>query len=233
MKLLLFLLTAAAALPSTIAIFLTYVPWDVPNNDVKHVTFPMNIANTPKKRGYYFAQYFLLTGQEEGTYIGLQPQDDGTIRAVFSSFAKGATADDANCHDGSDGGPGVTCAVVFDGTHANTYNLEVRNIVGTTWNGTVIDTVTGRSMHIGTFALPTGTGLGLRWHMGFVQYLKSAPLCSELPYTSVVFGVPTTDAGVGSLKDPYEVGDCMRQDNFSFTTADNGVAITVGSPPTQ
>ena len=231
MKILFFLLTAAAVLPSTLGIFLSYVPWSVPNNDVKsHVVFPMNIANAPKKRGYYFMQYFTFTGQVNGSYIGLQPQDDGSIRAAFSTFMDKSTTSDANCHLGADYGPGVTCGVIFKGSYANTYDLDVRNTGGTTWTGTVIDTVTRVSTHIGTWTLPSGGGTTLAWHIGAVEYFKSPiPACDKMPYTSVVFGVPRTDAGVGSVKDPYEVGACKGKDNFKFTrTADLGVEISVG-----
>jgi hypothetical protein len=43
--------------------------------------------------------------------------------------------------------------------------------------------------------------------------------------------VPKTDAGVGTLNDPYEVGACASHDNFKFTrTADKGVDISTGFP---
>ena len=231
MKILSFLLTAAAFLPSTLGIFLVYIPWSVPNNDVKrHVIFPMNIANAPHKRGYYFMQYFTFTGQVNGSYIGLQPQDDGSIRAAFSTFMDKSTTSDANCHIGADGGPGVTCGVIFKGSYANTYDLDVRNTGGTTWTGTAIDTVTGASTHIGTWTLPSGGGTTLAWHTGAVEYfLSPIPTCDKLPHTSVVFGVPRTDAGVGSVQDPNEQAPCAQKDNFKFTrTADHGVEISVG-----
>ena len=140
----------------------------------------------------------------------------------------GSTTKDANCHLGADGGPGVSCAVDFNGTYAHTYNLDVRNTEGSTWTGTAIDTVTGIGTHIGTFTLPKG-GTTLAWQIGFVEYFFPTPPCNQLPYTSVVFGVPTTDAGVGRLDDPYEVGDCAGQDNFRFSrTADNGLDISAG-----
>ena len=231
MKLLPFLLRAAAVLPSTLAISLAYVPWDVPNNDIKHVIFPMNIAKAPHQRGYYFVQYFILNGQVSGSYIGLQPQDDGTIRAAFSTFINGSTTSDGNCRRGAKS-RGVNCLVDFRGTYAHTYNLDVRNSEGSTWTGTVIDTVTGISTHIGTFTLLSGSETTLAWHRGLVVYLlPSTDPSTELPNTSVKFGVPKTDAGVGILKDPYEAAAFAGHDNFKFTrTADNEVDISVGSP---
>jgi len=229
---LLLLLRAAAVLPSTLAaITLAYVPWDVPNNDVKHAVFPMNISKAPYRSGYYFVQYFILNGQTTGNYIGLQPQDDGTVHAVFSTFMDGSTTSDDNCHRGP-GGRGVKCAVDLQGTYSNTYDLDLRNIEGTTsWTGTAIDTVTGISTHIGTFILPSGSGTTLAWHRGLVAYLPSTLPCSELPNTSVVFGVPRTDAGVGTLNNPYEAGACGSHDSLKFTrTADNEVDISIGFP---
>jgi hypothetical protein len=237
MKIYLLLLTAAAVLPPTLAMFVAYLPWDVPKDDVTHVTFPMNIANAPHERGYYFSQYYILTGQDKGNYIGLLPRPDAgpgmsVIRAAFSTFVPGSTTnDDDYCSPGADGGPGISCAVDFDGTYAHTYNLEVRNTQGTTWNGTAVDTATGRRIHIGSYTLPAGTGTTLQWHTGFVEYFVSTPPCSDLPYTSVVFGVPTTDAGVGSLRDPTEQGACAGKDNFQFKrTAENGIEISAGFP---
>ena len=239
MKFYLFLFTAAAVLPPTLAIFLAYIPWDVPNGEVKHVTFPMNIANAPHERGYYFSQYYILTGQKAGNYIGLQPRPDAgpgrsIVHGTFSTFVPGSTVNDKDhCKPGADGSPdGVSCAVDFEGTYANTYNLEVLNTEGTTWNGTAVDTVTGRRIHIGSYTLPAGTGTTLQWHIGFVEYFPSPPPpCDKLPYTSVMFGVPTTDAGKGSLKNPYEVGPCKGEDSFRSTrTPDGGVDISAGFP---
>ena len=45
-----------------------------------------------------------------GSYIGLQPQDDGTVHAGFSTFINGSTTSDGNCHLVSDGGHGVSSA---------------------------------------------------------------------------------------------------------------------------
>ena len=238
-----FLLLIAAGLSPTLAIFIAYLPWYVPENDVKHVTFPMNIANAPHEYGYYFAQFYILTGQEKGSYIGLLPRTDAgpgmsVIRAAFSTFVPNSTTNDNDyCHIGADGGPGITCAVDFDGTYAHTYNLEVRNTQGTTWNGTAVDTVTGRRIHIGSYTLPAGTGTTLEWRTGFVEYFPwPLPVardwkCSDLPHTSVVFGVPSTDAGVGGLLKPAEHTPCDGQDNFKYNmTPDNGFDISLGFP---
>ena len=41
--------------------------------------------------------------------------------------------------------------------------------------------------------------------------------------------MPTTDAGVGHLLDPYEGGACRWQDNFNYTrTVDGGLDMSVG-----
>lgn len=228
-------LFAAAVLQPTLAIFLGYVPWDVPNNDVKHITFPMSIADAPHQTGYYFMQYWILAGHNTGNYIGLQPRPDSSpgnsvIHGTFSTFVPGSTINDpTHCHDGADGGPGVSCAVDFAGTYAHTYNLEVSNTQGTTWNGTAVDTVTGERIFIGSFNLPAGSGTTIAWHTASVEYYVSTPACNAFPHTSVVFGVPKTDAGVGTLGEPYEVGACAGKDNFQWTrNGDGGVQITAG-----
>ena len=124
MKIYLFLLTAAAVLPPTLAMDVAYIPWDVPKNDVAHVIFPMNMANTPHEDGYYFSQYFTFTGQTKAAT--LVPRYDAgpgmsIIHAVFSTFVPGSTTIDYEyCHPGADGGPDVSCAINFGGTYANT-----------------------------------------------------------------------------------------------------------------
>ena len=70
--------------------------------------------------------------------------------------------------------------------------------------------------------------------MGFVEYYpwNSGPhACSSLPYTSVIFGVPTTttSGAIGSLEDAYEYGDCVGKVSFeTHRTSDQGVAVSVG-----
>jgi len=213
------------------------LPWRITGispSPLTDITFPINVANAPHKHGYYFAQQFNFSGQGIG-YTGLQPQYDASngtsfIRAVFSTFINGSTLNDPDhCTPGADGGPGVSCAAIFTGTYANTYNLEVRNTEGTTWNGTAIDTVTGRRIHIGSYTLPVGTEGIQHYEFGFVEYFLWTSTCQDLPYTSVVFGEPsTTVGGVGDLHDPLPQGDCTGKDNLQFKKSAQGIEISAG-----
>ena len=233
-----FLLTAAAVLPPTIATFNAYLLWDVPKGDVKNLTFPMNIANAPHDWGYNFAQQYQFSGQDfdESNRIDLQPCPDASsgksmIQATFSTFTPGSSTDDkVHCTSEADSSPGVRCSVEFEGTYDHTYNLTVRNTQDTTWIGTVVDTVTKREIHIGSYTLPAGTGNTLKFGSGYVSYWTWPPVpCNNLPYMSVVFGVPTTDAGVATLQDPWEMGTCEHHANFKFTrTLDDGLEISAG-----
>jgi hypothetical protein len=71
--------------------------------------------------------------------------------------------------------------------------------------------------------------------MGFVEYYlwndgKNHP-CSTLPYTSMVFGVPTTttSGAIGSLRNAYEYGKCVGKVGFkTHRTSDQGAAVSVG-----
>jgi hypothetical protein len=245
MKIYLFLFTVATVLPPTLAMMLTrlmgviaHISWSMPNDDVTHITFPINIANAPHKSVYRFSHTFILGGQRAADIIiGLLPQPDAgpgisVIRAIFeSTLSLGPTINvDDNCTP--DDGGGAVCTVNFNGTYDNMYNLGVRHTGGTTWNGMVINTVTNRRIHIGSITLPVGVGTNSILQCSFVEFADSEEEipCNKFPHSSVVFGVPTTDAGVGELEDPTERG-CAGEDNFEFQrTADDGIEILLGSP---
>ncbi|KAE8331376.1 hypothetical protein BDV39DRAFT_201027 [Aspergillus sergii] len=194
--------------------------------------------------GWYFAQDFQFIGTSGVGYIGLQPRPDvGSetfIHAVFSSFVNGSISQDANCHDGADGGPGVSCAVDLPGNYSNMYHLRVQNTGGTTWNGTLIDTVTGVETHIGSYTLPTGS-LGIQGNqVGFVEWWPFnngfPATCDSLSQTSVVFGVPTTStegAGPGELENAYEVYECAGKQDFKSQRLSDGVEVKVGFKKNQ
>ena len=81
--------------------------------------------------------------------------------------------------------------------------------------------------------LPSGTG-GLKGsQVGFVEYfpwnMGSHP-CSDLPYTKVTFGVPTTttDGATGTIGDAYEIGDCVGKVDFARNRTPAGDEISVG-----
>jgi hypothetical protein len=237
----LLLITSVVALLPTLAMGLVGIDWSVSNipaSGLTNITFPFSIANSPHKTGYYFAQQFNFNGQTNVGYTGLQPRPDSggnpVIHAAFSSFINGTTTTDSNCSPGADGGPGVSCAVEFSAPYADTYQLVVLNTKGTTWNGTAVDTTTGKSVHIGSWTLPSGTGGIKGSQVGFIEYYlwndgKNHP-CPSLPFTSMAFGVPitTTSGAIGSLTNAYEYGDCVGKVAFKSQKTTQGVQVQVG-----
>ncbi|KAB8212790.1 hypothetical protein BDV33DRAFT_186140 [Aspergillus novoparasiticus] len=221
---------------------LAYIKWNmhnVPEAGLGDIIFPMSIQKATHEEGWYFAQDFEFIGASDVGYTGLQPRPDigneTRLHAVFSSFVNGTTSKDPNCYDGADYGPGVSCAVDVSGKYSNMYHLRVQNTRDTTWNGTLIDTVTGIETHIGSYTLPTGS-LGIKGsQLGFVEWWpfnNGLPVtCGSLNQTSVAFGIPTTStegAGPGSLEDPYEVYECAGKQNFKFKRVSDNVEVGVG-----
>ncbi|KAF3386890.1 hypothetical protein F1880_001179 [Penicillium rolfsii] len=209
---------------------------NVPSNGLTDISFPISMPNAPHKSGYYFAQQFNFNGQSDVGYTGLQPRPDANgksiIHGVFSSFIDGTTTTDANCSVGADGGPGVSCAVDVQATYDHGYLLEVQNTGGTTWTGTLVDSVSGTRTHIGSYTLPSGTGGIKGSQVGFVEYYPwnaGSHACGDLPKTSVTFGAPISTTGKsGSLDQPYEYGDCVGQVGFSTMQSGTGYEVTVG-----
>ncbi|KAJ5372369.1 hypothetical protein N7517_004375 [Penicillium concentricum] len=204
----------------------------VSEDGIREITFPINIANAPHEEGFYFAQQFTFAGQSDVGYTGLQPQVDSSagsvVHAAFSSFVPGSTTTDENCSDGADGGAGVSCAVNINGTYANTYNLNVKNSEGTTWVGTLIDAVTGKETHIGSYTLPDTTRGIEGSQLGFVEYFVGTEECGDLPKTAVTFGNPIVEGLTGSIGVPYEYGDCVEKSAFETHSVKDGVEISVG-----
>lgn len=129
----------------------------------------------------------------------------------------------------------MSCSVEFSAPYADAYQIVVINTQGSTWSGTAVDTTTGKRVNIGSWTLPTGTGGIKGSQVGFVEYYPwndggNHP-CPTLPYTSMVFGVPTTttSGAIGSLGDAYEYGDCVGEVAFKTDrTSDQGVEVSVG-----
>ncbi|KID72158.1 uncharacterized protein G6M90_00g027960 [Metarhizium brunneum] len=209
-----------------------------PAGGLKDVTFPFNMAGAAHTSGYYFAQQFKFNGIPDVGYCGIQnrPNKNGKsiVHGVFSSFQKGTTTSDPNCHTGADGGPGVSCAVDFEGDYSATYNIVVENESGTKWKGTAVNAATGKSVHIGSWTLPSGARGIESSQVGFVEYYpwnSGTHKCSDLPKTSVTMYKPTSKtagAGAGAIGKPYEYGDCVGKVNFSTVGVPDGWKITVG-----
>ncbi|CAI7613071.1 unnamed protein product [Penicillium bialowiezense] len=205
------------------------ISWSVsnaPESGLKELTFPMNVGAAPHETGYYFAQQFNFVGQSDVGYTGLQPRKDSgsksVLHAAFSSFIAGTKSTDENCSDGADGGAGVSCAV----------DIEVNNTVGTTWVGTLVDSVSGSETRIGSYELPSGSQGIKGSQVGFVEYYpwnaQASHECSQLPKTAVTFGKPVAEGYVGELTKAYEYGDCVGKVDFETHYTDDGVETSVG-----
>ncbi|KAK7039662.1 beta-glucan synthesis-associated [Favolaschia claudopus] len=173
---------------------------NVPSTGLMDITFPMAILEADHISGYYFAQQFDFTDPSAFGYTGLQPRPDRNgstvLHAAFSSFTNGTTSTDANCHNGADGGPGVSCSVEWNGVYGRTYNLEVAYEPSSkNWVGSVIDTVTGQRVHMGSYKLPSGVGGIASSEVGFIEWypwnVRVPPNhCAKLPYqkTHLIMG---------------------------------------------
>ncbi|KAI1501793.1 hypothetical protein F5X99DRAFT_418368 [Biscogniauxia marginata] len=226
----------------TLSFALVGLDWSfdtTPSGGLNDVTFPMNIAHAPHESGFYFAQQFNFENVENVGYTGLQPREDSSgnsiVHAAFSSFQGGTTTGHPNCHDGADGGSGVSCAVDIHGDYSHTYNCVVENTGGTTWRGTLVDTVTGESNVIGEWTLPSGSGKLKGSQLGFVEYYpwngQPSHTCDSLPKTEVTFYYPTTKtsgAGYGKIPDVYEYGDCVGKAGYSSSQGSSSWTIEVG-----
>jgi len=125
--------------------------------------------------------------------------------------------------------------VEFSAAYADGFQIEVINTEGNRWSGAVVDTTTGTKVHIGSWTLPAGTKGIKGGQVGFIEYFPwndgQSHACSTLPYTSMVFGVPTTSTtgAIGSLGNAYEYGNCVGQVEFKTNrTIDLGVEVSVG-----
>ncbi|MEU9126390.1 galactosylceramidase [Streptomyces sp. NPDC048506] len=213
------------------------VGWSIPNtpsSGLTNITFPLTVNQaTAHQSGIYFAQqYSFANGMG---YTGLQPRENSgggeRLSARFSTFTAGASTTDPNCHEGADGGPGVTCAVDFDAVYGHRYDITVERTADDTWTGTATDTVTGASTHLGTYTLPAGSGNLQGSQGGFVEYYAGIPSCSEMPRSDVVFGGPTsTDAGGlnGTTRANYEYSDCVGQSDYHAEDDGTGTHVTRG-----
>ncbi|KAM3550631.1 hypothetical protein ARSEF4850_008251 [Beauveria asiatica] len=221
--------------------------WSFPDaesgsNLIKDVTFPFDLSRAPQKEGFYFAQQFYFDSAQDCAYTGLQPRPSNAsgsvIRAVFSSFIDGTTSNSPLCHVGADGGPGVSCAVEFNGDYSHKYECVAETTDGgNTWQGTVVNTDTGAWHSIGEWTLPKkAAGIKPRG-VGFVEYYiyphdrHNTEICNALPTTEISFFSPssnTNGASEGTLGKPYEYGVCERRSAFKTWGISDGYYVKTG-----
>ncbi|UNI23811.1 hypothetical protein JDV02_009607 [Purpureocillium takamizusanense] len=241
MKLMPTIVAVCMATPST-ALFLVNNAWKfakIPTDGLDDITFAFNLKNAPHKRGFYSSQEFNFFNVSAVGYMGVQPRPDSNgksiVHAAFSSFQKGATTKHRNCHNGADGGPGISCSVDIEGDYSHTYNLTVETSGERTWKGTMVDTVTGMATVIGEWTLPYGSGKLKNGELGFVEYFlwdsRSPHACDTLPKTEVTIFDPTSrtnGASGGNMGRPYAVGNCRGKAGYSATQVSSGWNIKVG-----
>ncbi|SLM62541.1 hypothetical protein DAQ1742_01579 [Dickeya aquatica] len=192
------------------------------------VVYPMNILSGPKKRKIYYSQagFFQKSASSEDLYYtGLQPQDDGSVRALFSVFGKGVKKIDKHCTSDADGDPGASCAVIIPNFQLNrTYlliaeldkQLPDKNI----WVGFVIDTSNNKKTRIGSWATPVGWGKLSGNSIGFVEDFIGVNNCADIVATRVEFKPIEHYRSDGRLVDgkmnkAYGVGVCDGKVPFS------------------
>ncbi|WP_218108494.1 RICIN domain-containing protein, partial [Actinacidiphila rubida] len=214
------------------------ISWSIPNtpaSGLTTLTFPLTVnPATAHQDGIYFAQQFSFQKNVAG-YTGLQPRANSggheRLHGVFSVFGDGTTTSDPHCSAGADGGSGVSCAVEFDGVYGHQYALNVARTGTDTWSGSATDTVTGTSVHIGTYTVPAGSGNLQGSQGGFVEYYLGIPSCATMPRSDAVFGGPTsTDAGglSGTSTADYEYSDCVGQSGYQAQQVGSGTHVTRG-----
>ncbi len=167
---------------------------------VTDLTFPLMIKeSTLRKEGLFLAYqyYFTKKHSEIPGYLGLQPLSDENgkqrLRAIFSSFNPEATTTDSNCRGGADGGKGVSCSVTFNTTYGSKYDIKIHKIGDHVWSGDLIDSGSGKKIHLGSYKLPESTGDLQLMGTGFLEYYGGHPewtvnRCSELPKISAEIG---------------------------------------------
>lgn len=188
--------------------------------------------DTAHVSGNYVADQFQFLNQTDVGYMGLQPRANQNgqqiLHAAFSSFIAGTTSSDSQCSDGADGGSGVSCAVDFAADYSHGYTLTVARSGTDTWSGTVKDSVTGTSTHIGTYVLPSNSG-NLRSSQGGFLENYNTQSCSTVPRADVSVGAPTTSTGLtGKSYNAHEYGDCLGSADYSSSVVGNGLRIQRG-----
>ncbi|KAI1045850.1 hypothetical protein LB505_010610 [Fusarium chuoi] len=234
----------ALNLPS-LGLAAVYNAWEfakAPSTGLNDITFPMSMKGAPRTYGYYFAHQFSFKGISDIGYTGLQPRPDingkQVVHAVFSSFQKGTTTQHKNCHEGADGGAGVSCAIDIFGDYSHLYHLVVKNVGGTTWRGILKDTVAGTSNVIGEWTLPSSARKIKNGQVGFFEYYAwndgtTNHDCSKEAFSTVFVGNPTSNTpGVkgGAITKVYEAGECVGKLDLKATKTAKGYRIKAGFP---
>ena len=148
---------------------------------------------------YFWAHQFRLIGGEGG-YVGLQTKGnraDGSLgkMAIFSIW-DAEEADGPGTVRFSGEGEGWSCRIPYQWQAGRAYGLKVFTPGGGWWGAKVRDETTGAVSELGGIRVPQHwRGLDT-WSVMWTEYY-GPPLnsCSDLAYSSVIFGTPTADDG--------------------------------------
>lgn len=209
--------------------------WSVsgaPAQGLADLSFPMTLnATTAHLRGTYVAADYKFMNQSKIGYMGLQPRPDfrgrGEAVAIFSTFVPGSTTTDPQCRSGADNGPGVSCSTAIPMVYGHRYDVQIKRIATDTWQGTVTDSVSGASNHVGTYVLPAGSG-GIRpSQVGFVENFSTTG-CNAIQKVDTSIGRPQTTTGTANAFTNVEhYGNCLNTP-FTFTQGPDRLRIERG-----
>ena len=183
---------------------------------------------------YFWAHQFRLIGGEGG-YLGLQTKGnraDGSLgkMAIFSIWDAVEAAGPGTTRFSGEG-EGWSCRIPYLWQPGRAYALKVSSIGGNWWEAKVRDEATGIISQIGGIRVPERWRLLDSWSIMWTEYY-GPPLdrCSDLAYSSVIFGTPLANDGevkpAGSHSHLGE-GTCATSD---IQTVAQGVRHQMGMP---
>jgi hypothetical protein len=183
---------------------------------------------------YFWAHQFRLIGGEGG-YLGLQTKGnrvDGSLgkMAIFSIWNAVEAAGPGTTRFSGEG-EGWSCRNPYAWQAGRAYALKVSAIGGNWWEAKVRDEETGVISQIGGIRVPENWRLLDSWSVMWTEYY-GPPLdrCSDLAYSSVIFGTPLANEGevkpAGSHSHLGE-GTCTTSD---IQTLSGGVRHQMGMP---
>lgn len=201
-------------------------------NSFEHVLVP-EVDPGPDST-YYWAHQFRLIGGEGG-YLGLQTKGnrvDGSLgkMAIFSIWNALEAAGAGTTHFSGEG-EGWSCRIPYMWEPGRAYGLKVSAIGGGWWEAKVRDESTGVISLIGGIRVPEHWRNLDSWSVMWTEYY-GPPLdsCSELAYSSVLFGTPLANDGeVKPAGSHSHLGDGTCETSDVQTVAD-GVRHQMGLP---
>lgn len=211
----------------------------IPIQGLTEISFYLTVQEEPHRSSdvvYWSNQFSYMNGSVG--YTGMQPRPSANGEpqgmALFSLFGNGAASSDPNCSSGADSGAGISCHIPFGYIVGKTYRFQVTTLGANVWQGSIIDTTTGESTHIGSWTVPSSWRNLQNSQVAFTEFYGNYPSCESLPSTSVLFGSPTAANGTlkGAYTDTYIQGKCRAQFKDSVDAA-GGHSVTNYAPLTE